>query len=116
MKITTSFKATASLLAVATAVAAGTGAAVASSGPSAGSAATRTILVKDNFFGPRSVSVPKNTTLNFVWKGRLVHNVASGRKIILSNRKSGSGAIRVSRSVTLHCTLHPGMNLAVKVR
>ena len=85
-------------------------------GPAAHGSATRTIQVRDNFFSPRSVTVPRNTTLKFVWRGRLVHNVASGRRILISNRTKGSGALRVSRSVTLNCTLHRGMNLRVNVR
>lgn len=85
-------------------------------GPAAQSSATRTIQVRDNFFSPRSVTVSRNTTLKFVWRGRLVHNVASGRRILISNRTKGSGALRVSRSVTLNCTLHRGMNLRVNVR
>ena len=85
-------------------------------GPSAQSSATRTIQVRDSFFSPNSVTVARNTTLKFVWRGRLVHNVASGRRILISNRTKGSGALRVARSVTLHCTLHRGMNLRVNVR
>ena len=103
------------VLAVA-ALGAAPGPALAVSGPVAGASATRTILVKDNFFSPRSLTVSRNTTLNFVWRGRLVHNVASGRRILISNRRTGRGALRVSRSVTLNCTLHRGMNLSVKVR
>ncbi|MBU3674396.1 MAG: hypothetical protein FGM34_04990 [Solirubrobacteraceae bacterium] len=90
--------------------------ALAVSGPVAEASATRTILVRDNFFSPKSVTVPRNTTLKFVWRGRLVHNVASGRRILISNRTKGTGALRVSRSVTLNCTLHRGMNLRVNVR
>lgn len=100
----------------ATAVAALPASSMASSGPVAGASATRTILVKDNFFSPKSVSVARNTTLRFLWRGRLVHNVAVGRRILISNRTKGSGALRVSRSVTLNCTLHRGMNLRVNVR
>ena len=114
MRISRSFKATATGL-VAVAALSAAGATAVAQGPDAHSAATKTVLVKDNFFGPRATSVPKNTTLKFVWRGKLVHNVAVGRKIILSNRRSGTGAIRVSRSVTFNCTLHRGMNLVVKV-
>ncbi|MFM9141045.1 MAG: hypothetical protein ACKOTH_11180 [Solirubrobacterales bacterium] len=100
----------------ATAVAAVPAPSMAISGPVAGASATKTILVKDSLFSPRSVSVARNTTLRFVWRGRLVHNVAVGRRILISNRTKGSGALRVNRSVTLNCTLHKGMNLKVNVR
>lgn len=115
MRISRSFRATATGLVAVAAIGATAGTAAAAP-LGARSAATATIQVKDNFFGPRAVTVGKNTTLKFVWRGRLVHNVAVGRKIILSNRRSGTGAIRVTRSVAFNCTLHRGMNLAVRVR
>ena len=114
MRISRSFKATATGL-VAVAALSAAGATAVAQGPDGRSAATKTILVKDNFFSPRATTVPKNTTLRFVWRGRLVHNVAVGRKIVLSNRRSGAGAIRVSGSVTFNGTLRRGMNLGVKV-
>ena len=101
---------------VAAAAAAVPGSALAAPGPVAGASATRTILVKDSVFDPRSVTVARNTTLKFVWRGRLVHNVAVGNRILISNRTRGTGALRANRSVTLNCTLHRGMNLRVNVR
>jgi plastocyanin len=100
----------------ATAVAAVPASSMAISGPVAGAAATRTIEVKDNFFSPRAITVSRGTTLRFVWRGRGVHNVALGRRVLISNRRSGSGAVRVSNSVTLICTIHSGQKLAVRVR
>ena len=100
----------------ATAVAAVPASSMAISGPVAGASATRTILVKDNFFSPRSITVSRGTTLRFVWRGRGVHNVALGRRVLISNRRSGTGAVRVSSPVTLICTIHSGQKLAVRVR
>lgn len=100
----------------ATGVAAVPASSLAISGPVAGTSATKTILVKDNFFDPRSITVSRGTTLRFVWRGRGVHNVALGRRVLISNRRSGSGAVRVSKSVTLVCTIHAGQKLAVRVR
>lgn len=100
----------------ATAVAAVPASSMAISGPVAGASATRTILVKDNFFSPRSITVSRGTTLRFVWRGRGVHNVALGRRVLISNRRSGTGAVRVSKPVTLICTIHSGQKLAVRVR
>ena len=79
-------------------------------------AGTKTVQVKDNYFSPRTLSVSRGTVLKFVWKGRGVHNVAVGRNIVISNRRSGSGSRRVSGSVTYNCTLHRGMNLTVRAR
>ena len=79
-------------------------------------AGTKTVQVKDNYFSPRTLSVSKGTVLKFVWKGRGVHNVAVGRNIVISNRRSGSGSRRVSGSVTYNCTLHRGMNLYVRAK
>lgn len=108
-------------LAIATALAAIAVAAVpassmAISGPAADAAAVRTILVKDSFFSPRAVTVKRGTTLRFVWKGKLFHNVSVGRRVLISNRRSGTGAVKVKSSVTLICTIHNGQKLAVKVR
>lgn len=88
----------------------------AASGPTAVTSASRTVLVKDDVFSPSSVQVPKNTTLTFLWRGKHWHNVARGGSILLGNRRTGAGALRVSRSLTLNCTLHSGMKLKVRVR
>jgi hypothetical protein len=42
--------------------------------------------------------------------------VALGRRVLISNRRSGTGAVRVSKPVTLICTIHSGQKLAVRVR
>ena len=87
------------------------------SGPGPEASATRTISVKDSYFSPRSVKVRPGTKLRFVWRGRIVHNVAVGNNIVIGNRIKGSGTRRVRGSVTYNCTLHrPGMKLKVRMR
>lgn len=105
---------------VATAVAAVTASSMAVSRPVAGTSAIRTITVKDNVFDPQSITVSRGTTLRFVWRGKLLHNVYNGSTRLISSRKSGTAAVRVNSSVTLRCTLHSttrsGQRLFVKVR
>lgn len=78
--------------------------------------ASNKVLVKDSYFSPSSLTVSKGTTLRFVWRGNLLHNVASGGKILISNRKKGSGRVKIKRSMKLVCTLHSGMDMKVRVR
>ena len=77
-------------------------------------AGTKTIQVRDDSFYPSSLKVSKGTVLKFVWKGKRAHNVAVGRTIVISNRRSGSGSRHISGSVTYNCTLHKSMKLYVK--
>jgi plastocyanin len=83
--------------------------------------ATRTIRVDDNVFRPSSLTISRGDTLRFRWVGKAPHNVTrtsgpSFRRI--SNRKSGSVSRRIGRRGTLRlvCTIHPGMDMRVRVR
>lgn len=83
--------------------------------------ATRSIGLRDDYFSPKSVSVSKNTTVKFVWKGRAPHNVTvtSGpAKFRSSTKTSGSYSKRLTRRGTYRivCTIHGGMKLTLKVR
>ena len=84
-------------------------------------AATKTVGVADNVFRPATLSVKKGDTVRFRWTGRAPHNVTrtsgpSFRKI--GNRRSGTVSRRLGRAGTyrLTCTIHPGMNLRIRVR
>ena len=80
------------------------------------SAGTTTVQVRDDYFAPSSLKVSKGTVVKFVWKGKRAHNVAVGKKIVISNRTRGSGSRLISGPVTYNCTLHKRMNLKVNVR
>ena len=84
-------------------------------------AATKTVTVGDSFFRAKDVTVGKGTTVRWVWRGKLIHNVTvkSGPSRFHSLAKAGGtyskrptrpGAYRIV------CTIHPGMTMTVRVR
>ena len=103
---------TAATLAVALSAAAGS--AVAGADQNASAAGTKTISVRDDYFGPKSITVSKGTSLRFVWGGRRPHNVI-GPGANLNARVRGSASVK-ARSGRYVCTIHRGMTLSVRVR
>ena len=84
-------------------------------------AATKTVKVDDNVFAPKSASVSKGSTIRFRWVGDAPHNVvrSSGPSFkTIGIRRSGTVSRRLTRKGTykLVCTIHPGMNLTLRVR
>jgi plastocyanin len=84
-------------------------------------AATRTVKVDDNVFGPKSVSIQKGGTVRFRWAGESPHNVvrAGGPSFKqIGTRTSGSVSRKFAKAGTykLVCSIHPGMNLTLRVR
>ena len=83
-------------------------------------AGTKTILVKDDFYSPKSTTVSSGSTLRFVWRGDSLHNVvATGPvKFRSSLKRTGSYSKRVTRrgTYTIVCTVHSGMKMKVVVR
>jgi plastocyanin len=82
--------------------------------------ATTSVSVRDNVFAPKAKTVKRNDTVRFVWRGRNPHNVViSGPKRAsspiqmkgtFSYRATKAGAHRVV------CTIHPGMEMRLRVR
>ncbi|MDW5593192.1 plastocyanin/azurin family copper-binding protein [Conexibacter stalactiti] len=84
-------------------------------------AATKTVTVKDNVFAPTALTVAKGTTVRWVWRGRAAHNVSVSRgptRFHSPNKVRGSYSKQLGRAGTyaIHCTIHPGMKMTVKVR
>jgi plastocyanin len=84
-------------------------------------ASTRTVRVDDNLFRPDSMSVNRGDTVRFRFVGDAMHNVrkTSGPSFRnISNRKSGTISRRLTRRGTLRlvCTIHPGMDMRIRVR
>jgi plastocyanin len=84
-------------------------------------ATTRSVRVTDNVFSPRSLTANRGDTIRFRWTGKAPHNVVrtSGPAFTrIATRKRGTVSRRVSRRGTyrLTCTIHPGMNLVLRVR
>jgi plastocyanin len=84
-------------------------------------AASRTVRVDDNVFRPSSLSAKKGDTIRFRFVGNAQHNVrrASGPSFrAIPNRRSGTVSRRLTRKGTysLVCTIHPGMDVRIRVR
>jgi plastocyanin len=84
-------------------------------------AATRTVQVDDNVFRADSIRARKGDTVRFRWVGEAPHNVTrtSGPSFsTISNRRSGTVSRKLTRAGTyrLVCTIHPGMDLRIRVR
>ena len=96
--------------------------------PSAHAAATKKIVIGDDFFKPKSITVKKGTTLKFYWgdtsnKGTLdEHNVTAVKGNKFTNgedtqRPDKPYAHKITRSSTIVCTIHSTtMILKVKVK
>ena len=90
--------------------------------PSQGATAPtpRQVSVKDDFFGPKSITITKGTKVVWTWKGKHKHNVSE------ANGKFGSGTKRTGTyshtfkkkgTYLLFCTRHaPDMQMTVKVK
>jgi plastocyanin len=84
-------------------------------------AATRTVRVADNVFRPSSLTARVGDTLRFRWVGRAPHNVRVARgpqRFSASTRRRGTFSVRVRRagSYRIVCTIHPGMDMRLRVR
>ena len=84
-------------------------------------AATRTVRVDDNVFRASSITLNRGDTVRFRWVGNAPHNVTRTRGPRfrnISTRRSGTVSRRLTRTGTyrLVCTIHPGMNLRIRVR
>ena len=77
--------------------------------------ASKTVLVKDNVFSPKSLTVSKGTTLVFKWRGNAPHNV-KGAGISSPTKTSGQFKAKARKSGTIVCTIHPGMKMKLRVR
>lgn len=89
-------------------------------------AATKTVKVGDNYFvrpaNNATVTISRGSSLKFVWKGSVPHNVKKlrgpGAAFHSPVKVSGSWTHRFTRAGTyrLVCTIHSAMKLTVKVR
>jgi plastocyanin len=85
--------------------------------PSAGTAATKGVSVKDNFFSPKKVTVGVRGKVRWTWRGSAPHNVTF-TKVPRGATKKGAGTRRkgsFTRSFGKRgtyryvCTIHAGM-------
>ncbi len=82
--------------------------------------ATTSVSVRDNVFAPKAKTVKRGDVVRFVWRGRAAHNVViSGPKRAASDiQVKGSFRFRATKAGThrVVCTLHPGMQMRLRVR
>jgi plastocyanin len=84
-------------------------------------AGTKTISIGDNFFKPTSATVSKGTTVKWVFKGKVAHNVTVSKgpqKFHSATKASGSFTHKMTKAGTykIICTIHPGMAMTLKVK
>lgn len=82
---------------------------------------TATVKLKDDFFSPKSKIVRKGTTVVFKWTGKAPHNVSVASGPVKFHSKIQTKGIyrkRLTRKGTYRivCTIHPGMELKLKVK
>jgi len=84
-------------------------------------AATKSVTVGDTYFKAKSITVSKGTTVKWVWRGKLPHDVkvkTGPVKFKSTIKTSGSYSKRLTRSGTYRiiCTIHPNMKQTITVR
>ena len=88
-------------------------------------AATKTVKVGDDYFvraGSRpTVTVKKNDTVKWVWRGKVVHNVfvtKGPRRFHSTTKASGtySHKMTVRGTYMIVCTIHSGMDMKLVVK
>jgi plastocyanin len=78
------------------------------------------VSVKDDYFGPKKITVNKGTKVVWTWKGKHRHNVSEANGNFGSTtKKKGtySHTFKKKGSYLLFCTRHaPDMQMTVKVK
>lgn len=93
---------------------------VAADAPRAHAAGSYSVKLVDSLFKPGSISTKGSARLTFIYAGKLTHNII-GPKIPKSYENPRKRALPLTRSYgrgkyTFKCTIHPGMNLYLRVR
>jgi plastocyanin len=79
------------------------------------------VKLRDNSFSPKTKTVKQNTTVVFTWAGHAPHNVTVAKgpvKFHSNTQTKGTYKKRFTRKGTYRivCTIHPGMELTLKVK
>jgi plastocyanin len=89
--------------------------------PSLG-ASTKTVLVKDNFFSPKSLTISKGTEVQWLWRGKERHNIAVANgpsSFRAGTRKKGhfEHTFKKRGKYSIVCTIHaPDMHMVIRVK
>ncbi len=83
--------------------------------PAAG--ATKTILLKDDVFSPKKLTVSKGAKVKLKWAGHNPHNLVGGG-VKTATKTHGSQTVRFRKkgSFTLVCQVHPRMKMKLRVK
>jgi plastocyanin len=90
--------------------------------PSSGASTSKTVAVKDSFFGPKTLKIANGAKVVWVWKGKERHNVAvaSGPSTFRAGtRKTGKFRHTFKKAGTYQivCTIHaPDMHMKIVVK
>lgn len=82
---------------------------------------TRVVRLKDSFFSPSRVTLSRGGAVRFVWAGELVHNLLGpgipGRlETPVTRRRPYTRVFRRAGRFRFSCSIHPGMEMTVRVR
>lgn len=79
--------------------------------------ATKTILLKDDVFSPKSLTVKKGAKVKLTWAGHNPHNfVGGGVKTAVKTHGSQTVRFKKKGTFTAVCQLHAGMKMKLKVK
>jgi plastocyanin len=90
--------------------------------PSMAATTTKTVAVKDDFFGPKKLTITKGSKVKWVWKGTEGHNVAVANgptNFRFGTRKTGTKTHTFKKRGTysIVCTIHaPDMHMTIRVK
>ena len=80
----------------------------------------RQVAVKDDFFGPKKITINKGVKVVWTWKGKRRHNVSEANgKFGSTTKKKGtfSHTFKSKGTYLLFCTRHaPDMQMTIKVK
>lgn len=83
--------------------------------------ATRTVRLKDSFFSPSSVALRRGDSVRFVWAGERRHNligpgIPARYETAARRHRPFTRTFRRAGRVAFLCSIHPGMEMTVRVR
>ena len=85
-------------------------------------AGTAHVKVGDNFFKAKHITIGKGSSVVWKWTGKVFHNVTKtggpGKNFHSSTKGSGTYKHKFTKKGTykIVCTLHPGMEMTIKVK
>ena len=80
----------------------------------------RHVSVKDDFFGPKKLTIKKGAKVVWTWKGKRRHNVSEANaKFRSGTKKKGTfkHTFKTKGTYLILCTIHaPDMHMTIKVK